>query len=335
MMDMLNPIAPIRSSIRYTQTTLSTPQSYTQVGLDATLFMPPQLGVLIIGESARAQNFEYNGYNRPTNPFSKSYDLINFSNFTSCGVITAISVPCMLTNLTHKTYTARNLSHYRDNILDIAKRAGFSVYFLSNNGGDCIGAVCKRLDSDKIIYYNNKHLDGDMLEKARQIVHSESSAPIFLVLHLHGSHGAQYYMRYPQEFEFFTPICTQSNLQECSRESLLNAYDNSLRYTDFLIAQIIKEVQNLNAFVWYISDHGESLGENGMYMHGGLPYMLSPKEQTHIPSLLYVSDPSQRALAKRRQDERLNHDYVFHTLLHLLGIHTQDYEARLDILRQE
>lgn len=142
-------------------------------------------------------------------------------------------------------------------------------------------------------------------------------------------------MRYPQEFEFFTPICTQSNLQECSRESLLNAYDNSLRYTDFLIAQIIKEVQNLNAFVWYISDHGESLGENGMYMHGGLPYMLSPKEQTHIPSLLYVSDPSQRALAKRRQDERLNHDYVFHTLLHLLGIHTQDYEARLDILRQE
>lgn len=166
-MDMLNPIAPIRSSIRYTQTTLSTPQSYTQVGLDATLFMPPQLGVLIIGESARAQNFEYNGYNRPTNPFSKSYDLINFSNFTSCGVITAISVPCMLTNLTHKTYTARNLSHYRDNILDIAKRVGFSVYFLSNNGGDCIGAVCKRLDSDKIIYYNNKHLDGDMLEMDR------------------------------------------------------------------------------------------------------------------------------------------------------------------------
>ncbi|MCE3038555.1 phosphoethanolamine transferase [Helicobacter anatolicus] len=336
--DMLNPIAPIRSTIRHFSTIYQTPKSYMHIGLDANLKPNDQakIIVLVIGESARAKNFEYNGYNRATNPYTKTFakNLINFEKFKSCGVITAISIPCMLTNLTHQNYTARNLSYYQDNILDIAKRVGYEVWWISNNGGECMGKVCQRLESDHISYYPDHILDGDMLPQIHSLI-KNAQKNTFLVINLHGSHGAKYFERYPQNFSFFTPVCKDENLQNCSTNSLFNAYDNSLRYTDFVIAEILKVLTTspLPHLLWYVSDHGESLGEYNQYMHGGLPYALAPKEQTHIPSYIYLGKgfASYYKSLQSQQKNTLSHDFVFHTLLHFLNIQTKDYVNTLDL----
>lgn len=338
MLDMLNPIAPIRSTIRYLSDVVSTPSTYTQVAPDAMLLPDdkPKILALVIGESARAQNLEFNGYTRPTNPHTKSLPhLINFSNFYSCGIITAISIPCMLTNLTHKTYTSRNLSLYRDNLLDIAQRVGYSVWWISNNGGSCMGQVCRNIPH--VSYYNGKHLDGDMLPEITNLIKNTKENTL-IIINLNGSHGAKYFERYPQSEAYFTPVCKSENLQECSSEELINAYDNSLRYSDFVIRSIIDGLQDspLDSALWYISDHGESLGERGQYMHGGLPYVFAPKEQKHIASFIWLGEGFNahylHAL-RARKDFPINHDYVFHTILGLLHIGTKDYDPALDLTR--
>ncbi len=334
--DMLNPVGPIRSTIRYMSNALHTPHSYTFVGLDATLSQNdrPKIFTLVIGESARAENFELNGYQRPTNPFIKSFDLINFEDFYSCGIITAISIPCLLTDLTHQTYTSRNLSLFRDNILDIAQRVKYDVWWISNNGGTCMGDVCKRIKN--ISYYNEGHLDGDMLKEIQHII-QDAKNNTFLVINLRGSHGSKYFERYPKEFEFFKPICQEENLQKCTQEELVNAYDNSLRYSDYIISQIIRALEKspLDAGLWYVSDHGESLGEYGQFMHGGLPYNLAPKNQKHIPSYIWLNKGLREIFFKDlkiKEHRTLSHDEVFHTLLHFLNIHTKDYNNKLDII---
>lgn len=166
-----NPFAPIRAVADYVIRIIETPTTYTYLGDDANTNAKNKLFVLVIGESARAQNFAYSGYERDTNPYTKAIDnLIYFSDFTSCGVITAISVPCMLTTYTHKNYK-RNLSHYSDSLLDVAQKAGYSVFWISNNGGGCIGGVCDRLDKRNVIYFNkNGQMDGDMLGAIQKII---------------------------------------------------------------------------------------------------------------------------------------------------------------------
>ncbi len=336
LIDMLNPIAPIRSSIRYFSQTWHTPKSYTFVGEDAYRSSndKPKILILVIGESARAKNFQYNGYERQTNPFTKDLkNLINFSDFSSCGVITAISIPCMLSNLTHQSYTSRNLSLYRDNILDIAKRAQYEVWWISNNGGSCMGEVCKRIE--KISYYN-RHFDHEMLKEIQSII-KKATQNTFIVVNLHGSHGAKYFERYPKDFEHFMPVCKKEALQECSKEEISNAYDNSLRYSDFVLREMIDALKTtkLQQALWYISDHGESLGEFGQYMHGGLSYSFAPKEQKHIASFIWLGrgfDQYFNAFDAKK-DKSINHDVVFHTLLHLLKIQTKDYDAKLDLIQ--
>lgn len=343
MIDMLNPIAPIRSTIRYVSAQARTPKTYAQIGVDATLSPgdAPKIIVLVIGESSRAQNFAYNGYLRPTNPYTKDFasHLINFPHFFSCGVITAISIPCMLTDLTHNSYTTRNLSYYRDNILDIAKRAGYEVWWISNNGGECMGKVCQRLRH--IRYFDEggarNTFDGAMLGEISSIIQN-ARHNTFLVINLYGSHGPKYFERYPKEFEHFTPVCKSPNLQTCSKEEIENAYDNSLRYSDFFLASVMKSLaaSPLHQALWYVSDHGESLGEYGQYMHGGLPYSLSPEEQKHIPSLLYLGKGYEALIPtlKEHANKIYNQDYVFHSLLHLLDIKTHIYNKKLDIFAQ-
>ena len=166
-----NPFAPIRAVADYVIRIIETPTTYTHLGDDAKTNAKNKLFVLVIGESARAQNFAYSGYEHDTNPYTKAIDnLIYFSDFTSCGVITAISVPCMLTTYTHKNYK-RNLSHYSDLLLDVAQKAGYSVFWISNNGGGCIGGVCDRLDKRNVIYFNkNGQMDGDMLGAIQKII---------------------------------------------------------------------------------------------------------------------------------------------------------------------
>lgn len=354
-----NPIAPIRSLVQYIGHSKERHIVQTFIAQDATLdsLSPPQVVVLFIGESARAANFFLNGYPRNTNPYtsqilqhiaqdslsSQSQDsekLISFTQFYSCGVITAISVPCMLTHYTQQTYTSRNLSLYTNNILDIAQSAGYEVWYLGNNGGNCVGGCDRNIDNSHKKIYAGDSIDGVMLPDVKQILkqlnnaHSKTQR-IFLIMHGYGSHGASYYTRYPPNFEHFTPVCKQKELSKCTQDEIRNAYDNTLLYSDYVLAQTIQILKQLKvrSLLWYVSDHGESLGEYGQYMHGGLGYTFAPKVQKHIPSLLWFSKGwgSLPQIFESRKNETLNHDYIFHTLLHLLGIKTKDYDESLDI----
>ena len=364
-----NPFAPIRAVADYTIKVIRTPSTYTNLGDDAITSAKNKLFVLIIGESARAQNFAHGGYERDTNPHTKNIkNLIYFSDFASCGVITAISVPCMLTTYTHKNYK-RNLSHYSDSLLDVAQKAGYETFWISNNGGVCIGGVCDRLNKENVIYFNKQgQLDGDMLATIERVItqhsqrfakavgggnrlkqsntlHSDSTSRdfkgesnnTFIVIQLLGSHGARYDLRYPKEFEIFAPTCKNDVLGKCDKAHIRNAYDNSLIYTDFVVAQIIAMLQSATAVdstLWYISDHGESLGEYNQYMHGGLPYAIAPNAQTQVPSYFWFKNPKDLhyATLDARKNRSYSQDFVFHTLLTLLEIRTKDYDKSLDML---
>ncbi|PAF41106.1 sulfatase-like hydrolase/transferase [Helicobacter sp. 11S03491-1] len=331
----LNPIAPIRSGIDYALDISQPKPEFTHVGLDAKLDnFHKKIFVLVIGESARGANYFLNGYSRDTNPYTKKLDsLVNFTNFYSCGVITAISIPCMLTNYTHQTYKKRDQSLYIDNILDITQRVGYETYWISNNGGPCIGDVCDRIKH--ISYYNDGRLDAAMLEEIKNTIKNAQNNS-FIVVNLHGSHGANYYKRYSKDFEIFTPVCENQELQKCKQQDIVNAYDNSIVYTDYFIYQIVtmlKTKKNFSVGMWYLSDHGESLGEYGQYMHGGMPYFLAPDVQKHIPSMIWFGEGFEEDYKKSvaKKDKLLNQDYLFHTLLHLLDIQTSAYQKNLDI----
>ena len=344
--DMPNPIAPIRSFVQYIQHSKEKNFTPMLVAEDAVLSVdsPKQIVLFVIGESARSANFSLNGYEKETNPYTKAFNVISFREFYSCGVITAIAVPCMLTHYTRETYTHRNLSLYVNNILDIAQSVGYDVWYLGNNGGKCVGGCDRNIRNT--LFYPTDSLDGVMLKDIAKIVEKakQNNRNTFIVIHGYGSHGASYTSRYPKEFERFTPVCEQKELSKCTTKEISNAYDNSLLYTDWVLAQMIgmlqkdstsKDSSPMRSMLWYVSDHGESLGELGLYMHGGLGYTLAPKYQKHIPSIMWFSQSWGEIphLARKRVEQEFSQDYVFHTLLHILNVQTQDYDKNLDILQ--
>ncbi len=337
--NMPNPIAPIRSSFLYYQHSQESSFTPTLIAQDAHLApnTPPQIVLFVIGESTRSANFSLNGYEKITNPYTSTLNVISFKNFYSCGVVTAISVPCLLTHYTHKTYTHRNLSLYVNNILDIAQSVGYEVWYLGNNGGKCVGGCDRNLTN--ILLYPSNSLDEVMLPDIEHIIKNaqKKRQNTFIVAHQYGSHGASYAERYPKAFEHFTPVCKQKELSKCTYEEIVNAYDNSILYNDYLLSQMVGMLENVSmpSMLWYVSDHGESLGELGLYMHGGLSYTFAPKYQKHIPSIMWFSKSQQAeaAIAKTHIDSELSHDNVFHTLLHILRIQTTAYDKTLDILQ--
>lgn len=157
-----------------------------------------------------------------------------------------------------------------------------------------------------------------------------------------GSHGPSYFKRYPLAFERFSPVCDNNQLDRCDRQSIVNAYDNSLSYTDYVLGQTIdllkRNSQRFDTGMLYVSDHGESLGENGLYLHG-LPYAMAPREQTHIPMLLWLSDGLARSAAldagclRQQSGRTLSHDNLFHSMLGLMKVQTSAYRADLDLFR--
>jgi lipid A ethanolaminephosphotransferase len=161
-----------------------------------------------------------------------------------------------------------------------------------------------------------------------------------IVLHMKGSHGPAYFKRYPSAFEFFTPACASIQLDRCSRQEIVNAYDNTLRYTDHVLSQTIDllraNAQRFDTAMLYVSDHGESLGENGLYLHG-LPYAFAPQEQTHVPMLLWFSDGLRQRLGidaaclSAHQHTPLSHHFIFHSILGLSNVQTAIYRPELDL----
>jgi len=302
----------------------------------------PDLLVLVLGETARGMNFELNGYGRQTNPELSQLPVISFTQVESCGTSTAVSVPCMFSLRQREHYDEKRAAR-QSNVLDILQYAGVEVQWRENNSG-CKG-VCRRVPVVTAAELNpgrdcttTECFDEQLLTGLQaQLDNLEGSAVI--VLHQKGSHGPAYDKRVPDAYRHFTPVCRNRELQTCSRASIINAYDNSIRYTDHLLAQVVRLLQRQQGFntaMLYLSDHGESLGENNLYLHG-MPWWLAPQEQKQVPLIVWLSPDFQqqhRLDAQCLQAERhhpVSHDYLAHSLLGLMQISTSVYNADLDL----
>ncbi|MFU8819985.1 MAG: phosphoethanolamine transferase [Gammaproteobacteria bacterium] len=306
----------------------------------------PMVIVLILGETARADNFSLNGYPRTTNPELAALPVISFSNVHSCGTSTAESVPCMFSHLGQSDFSVK-AARTSENLLDILKRAGLDILWIENNSG-CKG-VCDRVATDKTSHAADDALcpDGEcqdeiMLEPLRQAL-SRADDDLVVVMHQNGSHGPAYFRRYPPRFRAFLPACETSNIQSCSTDEIRSAYDNTILYTDHVLAQVIATLEarseDIDAAMVYVSDHGESLGEANTWLHG-LPYRIAPDVQKHVPMIMWSSGSyrtrqhlDQNCLWAARKDA-ITHDHLFHSVLGMLNVQTDVYEPRLDIFAQ-
>lgn len=348
---LVNPTYPLYSAWRFAKGLL--PQGPARplkaTAPDAARAVPvatsrPLLVVLVLGETARAQNFQLDGYERATNPqLSQITDLINFADARSCGTATAESVPCMFSGL-GRAHFRRERAQAQENVLDVLARTGVQVQWWDNDSG-CQG-VCKRLpsrtlekDPDPAFCSDGQCHDGVLLRDLDQALPAAGQAGL-LVLHTKGSHGPAYFKRYPDSARHFQPDCRDENVQRCSQEQIVNAYDNTLVYTDALLAQAIERLRGasaqLDSVLIYVSDHGESLGENGVYLHG-LPYAIAPEQQTRVPLMAWMSPGARSRLgidpacAMQAAARSVSHDHLFHSLLGLFSVRTRAYDPGLDL----
>jgi len=289
-----------------------------------------ELIIMVVGETARADRFSLNGYNRQTNPkLEMEKDLISYSNISSCGTLTAMSVPCMFSHEGREGFD-RERSYYKENSLDLLSRAGVSVLWRDNNSSS--KGVARRITYEDY-QTPEKNPDCDiecrdtgMLDGLQEYI-DDQKGDVLIVLHSMGSHGPAYFKRYPKEFEKFTPACNTLELAQCSDEEINNAYDNTIVYTDYFLSKVIellkRNTPKYETTMFYISDHGESLGESGLYLHG-MPYMIAPDTQTHVPLIIWASDSSDIDIKKSiaLKDIKNSHDAVSNLLIELFEIQT-------------
>ena len=315
----------------------------------ANVLNKPKLMVLVVGEIARAESFALNGYAKNTNPQLSKLDIINFNQVASCGTATAVSVPCMFSGMSRTEYDEQLAAH-REGLLDIAQRAGYKVTWIDNNSG-CKG-TCNRVEQFQIPASLKAKWCGqseecydeilvDSLKYYLAMIPSTDKSPRLIVLHQVGSHGPAYYQRSSPAFQPFKPSCDTNAIQGCSNTELLNSYDNSIVYTDHVLSsliQVLKQTTNYQTGFWYLSDHGESTGEHGLYLHGS-PYAIAPSQQTHIPMLMWFSSAwtkqnnAQITCLSQQKSKELSQDNLFPSLLSLLDVKTQVIDQHNNMLQ--
>ena len=346
---LLNTINYSYSTIRYFQLQALADREFKILDENAKLvpFEDPAVTVLVfvVGETARAANFSLLGYERKTNPLLEKQDIIAFDNVASCGTATAVSVPCMFSDQNREDFDVTD-AKYTENLIDILQRAGYDILWRENDDG-CKG-VCNCVPTEDMVEINNpKYCNGtycydeallDGLDEKLKNIQKDT----VIFLHTMGSHGPTYYNRYPDRFKKFTPTCDTADIQNCSREEIVNTYDNTILYTDYIVSSVIdmlKKYPQYEAGLVYVSDHGESLGENNMYLHG-FPYSIAPKEQTHVPLILWMSETMKRwdyvdydCMKKQANENSYTHDNIFHSVVGLLEIKTKVYNPELDVFK--
>jgi lipid A ethanolaminephosphotransferase len=348
-MSSFQPGAPIVAAIRYAKMMASSfDVVVAPLGLDARkgpvydLTHKPRLTIIVAGETARAQNFSLNGHDVPTNPELAKRDIVNFTDVSSCGTATATSLPCMFSKYTRDQYSFKK-GVSTESLLDVLHHAGFNVQWWDNNTGD--KAVAARLPVTSLTHSDNAEFcsagecdDGIFLEKLKGFLPTVTEDTV-LVLHQIGSHGPTYYLRYPQRFEKFTPACRTAEFKNCTPQEITNAYDNTIAYTDHVLSQTIDLLDQQSSLVTsliYVSDHGESLGEGGLYLHGS-PYFMAPDQQTKVPMILWLSDVFKQEMGfsgdclRGKSDATLSHDNLFHSVLGMMRVETEAYQPKLDI----
>lgn len=315
-----------------------------KIGLDAkqTKKEKRNIVIMVVGEAVRADHFALNGYAKATNPLMRQEAIVNFTDVSSCGTTTAVSVPCMFSMYKKSDYSSSKGKN-SENVLDVLNRAGVEVLWRDNNS-DSKG-VATRLD---YVSYKDKSVNsicdvecrdvGMLVGLEKRIASSKKD--MIIVLHQMGNHGPAYYKRYPKAFEKFTPACHNNQLEYCSQEEIANAYDNALLYTDYFLSEVVKvlkkeENETTQTAMLYVADHGESLGEGGLYLHG-LPYFIAPDAQTKVPMMMWFSKNhhiKREQLQKVATDE-LSHDNLFATLLGMFNVTSDVYERDDDILKR-
>jgi lipid A ethanolaminephosphotransferase len=300
----------------------------------------PILLVIVVGETARAANWGLSGYARQTTPELSQLDVLNFSHVTSCGTNTEVSVPCMFSPYGRHGYDEKKIRQH-ESLLHVLDRVGINTLWRDNQSGCkgvCEGLPTQRLDNsvDPALCDGERCLDEILLQSLDKQVGTGKN--MVLVLHQLGNHGPAYYRRYPGTFRRYAPTCDTAELGSCSREQIINSYDNAILYTDYFLASTIRYLQTQrthDAAMIYVSDHGESLGENGIFLHG-MPYSIAPKEQTEVPMMMWFSPGFTSSLGirvdclKQRASQALSHDYLFHSVLGLLRVKTKDYDQSFD-----
>ncbi len=311
----------------------------------------PLLLVLVVGETARAANWGLNGYRLQTTPQLAQLPVINFPDVSACGTNTEVSLPCMFAPVGRRDYDEERIRGSQS-LLHVLARAGVAVHWRDNQSG-CKG-VCEGLPQDTVIALKppglcamNRCLDEGLLAGleawlggTKTAADGATAGTRFLVLHQLGNHGPSYFRRYPTAFARFKPACEKDDLHLCSREEIVNAYDNALLYTDHVLALLITRLHaasaTVDSAVLYVSDHGESLGENNLYLHG-LPYAIAPDVQKRVPMMAWFSPGAAASIGidtdclKKRAQAPTAHDHLFHTVLSLLDVKTSLHETAWDL----
>ena len=354
---MLNPLSPLTSAVRVAiRPGPEAPAEIVKISAGAALGAShtpasrPPLLVLVMGETARADHFGINGYARDTTPQLAARSVLSYREVRSCGTSTRVSLPCMFSAEGSTVSESRHSAS--ENLLDLLHAAGFAVLWIGNQAGcknvcDRVpsveagselsaalhGALCSGAEClDEALLHNlDRHLDSLPAQR--------SAKGVVLVLHQMGSHGPAYHRRSPASHKPFLPECKTSSLADCSPSELINAYDNSIAYTDAILGATIDWLQTKHDFdagLLYVSDHGESLGEYGLYLHG-LPYAIAPDVQKHVPLVAWLSPNLQSRLRltteclRRDQDFPRMHDNFFHTVLGVADVVSPHYRDGLDM----
>ena len=353
-----NPIVPVWSTVRVAGRPLwNRPKPLVAITAGTALgpshaaaSAKPPLLVLVVGETARSDHFALNGYPRDTTPELAARGVLSFRNVWSCGTNTLASVPCMFSSLGKAAHEARSANY--ENLLDVVQAAGMAVLWLDNQAG--CKSVCARVASASTtdlagtpagarLCADGECLDEALLEgldaRVAALPAARRRKGVLLVMHQMGSHGPAYGRRSTEAYKRFKPECRTTTLGDCVPSELINVYDNSIAYTDHVLARTIDWVRAQSRYapaLLYVSDHGESLGEYGVFLHG-VPYALAPDAQKHVPMVGWIGDGMaawarlDAACMRGRLDEKLSHDNLYHSVLGLLDVTTPTYDRRLDI----
>lgn len=298
----------------------------------------PKLLVVMVGETARAMNFSLNGYARVTNPRLATEPIINFPDTTACGTSTEVSLPCMFSARGRADYDEDKIRR-SESLPQLLARAGLQVTWLDNQSGCkglCAGITSRDLTSlpDPQLCPDGRCFDGILLKGLAETVQAQEATggakDTVVFLHQLGNHGPAYYKRYPAEFRRFTPECNQNELRECEAAQIVNAYDNAILYTDHLLAETIGWLRSrqdrYDVGLIYASDHGESLGEKGLFLHG-MPRAIAPREQLAVPMLWWLGGDGVQGweglkadCLRQRAQAPASHDNLYHSILGLLHI---------------
>jgi lipid A ethanolaminephosphotransferase len=330
------PLYSVSSLIKIIKNSFKTELEFTELDENPKVLNSKDsiVGIVVIGETARADHFSLNNYARTTNPNLERRNITNYSNAYSCGTLTKISVPCMFFMGDYNSFSV-DVARNQFNLLDIISQSKSGVTWVENNSG--CKHVCDRIDTIELTNNLNKeNYDEVLVPYIDKILQNKKGNRTLIILHTMGSHGPKYYKRYPSAFDKFQPSCKSNNPQECSQKELINAFDNTLLYTDHVLNLMISKLEKLKekSFLIYASDHGESLGELGLYLHG-MPRSIAPKEQIHIPWFVWFSDSykTSRDLKMVNTNTEISHEHFPHTILDALQIDSKYFKKEKSLIK--